>query len=272
MSLDLQAYNYLKETVGGWTAPPPLAHLNGVLRVLTRWRQLRLVQTYQQRHGTIIWAGPFKGMDYIGNSAEGALMPRLLGSYESELHPHLRALADEGLDCVVDVGCAEGYYAVGLARMLPTITVHAHDIDAKAQAACRALAAKNGVADRVMVGGEFKPEDFNAFAGRRALVIVDAEGAEMDILRPDLGPGLAQLKILVETHDISRPGALAAMVERFSPTHDIIRVDQQYLPFEPPPWFQGLPHLDRLIALWEWRVTATPWLVMRPKAGWPARA
>ena len=46
------------------------------------------------------------------HATEGALIPRLLGTYECELHPHLAALSAEGLDCVIDVGCAEGYYAV----------------------------------------------------------------------------------------------------------------------------------------------------------------
>jgi hypothetical protein len=32
-----------------------------------------------------------------------------------------------------------------------------------------------------------------------------------------------------------------------------------------PEWMQGQPHLDQLLAIWEWRVQPTPWLVMRPK-------
>jgi hypothetical protein len=56
------------------------------------------------------------------------------------------------------------------------------------------------------------------------------------------------------------------MLERFSPTHDIVRVDQQPKVFAMPPWLQGLPHLDQLLAVWEWRLRPTPWLVMRPKA------
>ena len=192
-------------------------------------------------------------------------MPRLLGSYEDELHPYIELFANAGLDCVIDVGCAEGYYAVGLARLMPEVVVHAHDIDAKAQDACRALAQKNGVADRVIVGGEFKPQDFEAFAGRRVLVMVDCEGAEVDVLQPALSPALAGMSLIVETHDIYREGALATLVERFSPTHDIVRVEQQFLAFEPPPWFASLAHLDRLLAVWEWRVSPTPWLVMRPK-------
>lgn len=265
MSLTLDVAARIRAWVAAWPERPDEPTLQRVLRFLGQWRSLMLSNTYLRLEGPTIWGGPFKGMQYLTQAAEGALMPRLLGTYESELHPHFAALVAEGLDVIVDIGCAEGYYAVGLARMAPEVTVRAHDIDEKAQAACRALADLNGVADRVVVGGEFAPSDFEAFAGRRVLVLVDAEGAELDILQPALAPALATMAIIVETHDVHRRGALAAMLERFSATHDIVRVDQQPKAFDMPAWLQGLPHLDQLIAVWEWRVKPTPWLVMRPK-------
>ena len=240
--------------------------LGALLRLMGQWRSQMLANTYLVRQGTKVHSGPFAGMDYVARATEGALVPRLLGTYESELHPHLEALVAEGLDCVIDVGCAEGYYAVGLARMAPDIAVYAYDIDEAARLACAELAAKNGVAERVIIGGEFTPDGFEAFKGRRALVLVDAEGAELDILQPALSPALAGMSVIVETHDVYRKGALATMTERFSATHDIIRVDQQPKTFDMPDWLAELPHLDQLLAVWEWRIKPTPWLVMRPKA------
>jgi len=154
---------------------------------------------------------------------------------------------------------------VGLARMMPGVTVQAYDIDEKARLACGELAVRNGVAERVIVGGTFAPDGFEAFAGRRVLVMVDAEGAEVDILQPALSPSLAGMTIIVETHDLYRAGAMATMLERFGPTHDIVRVDQQPKVFDMPDWLKALPHLDQLLAVWEWRAQPTPWLVMRPR-------
>lgn len=264
-SLAAQVAQLVRQIVQGWPPEPDQGTVNELLRLLGRWRSRMIANTYMRHHGTVIWGGPFRGMEYVGAATEGALAPRLLGTYESELHPYLAQIAQSGLDCVVDVGCAEGYYAVGLARMIPGVTVHAYDIDPRARAACGELAARNGVADRVIVGGEFKPDGFDAFAGKRALVLVDAEGAELDILQPHLSPALAGMSLIVETHDVYRPGAMAAMVERFSPSHDIVVVRQQPKTFDPPPWFSGLNHLDQLLAVWEWRLMPTPWLVMRPK-------
>ncbi|MBL8773253.1 MAG: methyltransferase [Phenylobacterium sp.] len=265
MSVTAVVVNLVRERVAKWPADPGQGVVFDLLRLLSRWRSQMLANTYIHLQGRRIWSGPFVGMEYVDSATEGALMPRLLGTYESELHPHLASLAAEGLDGVIDVGCAEGYYAVGLARMMPDVTVYAYDIDEKARASCAELAQRNGVADRVVVGGEFKPDGFEAFAGRRMLVLVDTEGAELDILRPDLSPALAGMSIIVETHDVFRAGALETLQARFAATHDIVRVDQQPKTFEMPPFLRPMTHLDQLLAVWEWRLQPTPWLVMRPK-------
>jgi hypothetical protein len=247
---------------------PPLSEprqLNTALRVLAIWRSRAIGDTYVRQYGAKIMQGPFAGMDYMTAATEGALTPRLIGTYESELHPHIAAFAAEGLDCVIDVGCAEGYYAVGLARLMPQVTVHAYDIQAQARTACAELAAKNGVADRVIIGEEFTPTGFEAFKDRRCLALVDIEGAEDDLLRPDLSPALAGISLIVETHDVYRPGVRDRLIERFSPTHDIVRLDPQPKTLPLPDFLKGASHLDQLLAVWEFRLQATPWLVMRPK-------
>jgi hypothetical protein len=255
----------LRGKIAAWPPEPEIDHLNVLLRLAARWRSGAIAKTYISHHGARIWSGPFAGMEFVEASTEGPLIPKLLGTYESELHPHFVALSG-AVDQVIDVGCAEGYYAVGLARLMPDVTVHAYDINEKARAACADLAARNGVGERVRVGAEFKPDGFEAFAGQRVLVLVDTEGAEVDILQPALSPALAGMHVIVETHDLYRAGAMATMLDRFSPTHDILRVDQQPKTVDMPDWLQPFPHLDQLLAVWEWRAQPTPWLVMTPKA------
>lgn len=248
---------------------PPLTdprELNMVLRVLAVWRSRAIADAYVRHHGARIMQGPFAGMEYVTAATEGALTPRLIGTYESELHPYLAKFAANGLDCVIDVGCAEGYYAVGLARMMPGVKVYAFDIQEKARLACAELAAKNGVSDRVLIGERFEPDGFEAFKGKTALVLVDIEGAEDDLLRPDVSPALAQMDLIVETHDVYRKGVLQRLTERFAPTHDIVRLDPQPKTGALPDFLRGASHLDQLLAVWEFRLQATPWLVMTPKA------
>ena len=241
------------------------ADLNLGLRVLAIWRCSILLEHFRKHHGLTILQGPFEGMAYVGAAAEGALLPRLIGCYEQELHPAILEFAAARHDCVIDVGCAEGYYAVGLARLMPDATIYAHDTNEQAQAACKELAARNGVSERVVVGGLFAPEQFQDFAGRRCLVVCDIEGAEDELLRPDLAPALAEMNLIVETHELFKPGLLARLTERFEPTHDIERLDIGPRTLPLPDWMWNRNHMDQLLAVWEWRSGPTPWLVMRPK-------
>ncbi len=70
----------------------------------------------------------------------------------------------------------------------------------------------------------------------------------------------------METHPAFVPGVVERMLERFGPTHEIVIRKQGPKTMPLPPWLQTLGHLDQLIAVWEFRATMTPWLVMKPRA------
>jgi len=229
-----------------------------------KWRTALWVNTLAQE-GLHIRSGPFEGMDYVVHSAEGALLPRLLGVYERELHPALEALRHVGLQHVIDIGCAEGYYAVGLARLMPGVTVNAYDTNETARRRCRILAEANGVADQVVIREEFRGEEFARFAGSRVLVFIDAEGFEDEVLRPDLYPALAGFDLIVETHPMYREGVTERLIQRFEATHEIDRINPSVEKADLLAQLTQNSHLDMLLATWEWRSGPTPWLVMRPK-------
>ena len=64
----------------------------------------------------VVLTGIFKGLKYPELTAYGsALYPKLIGSYEKELCPTLARLLEKNYSEIIDTGCAEGYYAVGLA-------------------------------------------------------------------------------------------------------------------------------------------------------------
>lgn len=251
------------EGPGGLTTPEG-ATLG--LRVLAIWRSRMIARALRDQGGGRVLGGPFAGMAYVEDATQGALAPRLIGTYEDELHPHLAEALAEEPEVILDIGCAEGYYAAGLARLAPSAVVYARDTSETAQAACRRMAELNGVADRVRVCGLFQPGDFQAFAGRRCLVIVDIEGAEDDLLRPDLAPALAGMRLIVETHDVYRPGVLDRIRDRFETTHEITEVRPGPKTAPLPDILRNRSHLDQLLAVWEFRAAPTPWLVMTPKA------
>lgn len=246
------------------TAPAPGA-LEKAYRLLAKWRSQIIENTIVQRSGTTIPHGPFAGMDYATRATEGARSARLLGCYEASLAPIIETIVARDYAQIVDIGCAEGYYAVGLARRMPRATVLAHDTNPQAQAACRTLAQQNGVADRVQIGGAWGHADFAICSTAKTAVICDIEGAERDLLDPTKAPGLRHADILVEVHECFHPGLCDQIAHRFAASHRVTQIARRLDPDALPPWMEGLSDLDRLTALWEWRAGPTPWLWLERK-------
>jgi trans-aconitate methyltransferase len=169
----------------------------------------------------------------------------------------------------VDVGCAEGYYAVGMALRLPNAVVHAFDVDPKAQQLCAEVARLNGVSDRVHVASLCTPQDLQALLVPRALVILDIEGSELELLQPDLASRLAEAVILVELHDFVDPSISGTIKDRFSASHTIDAVvDARTEPVVDWPALVGLSRRDRAKAMDEQRpVLPYPmqWMLLRPR-------
>lgn len=243
------------------------AQLNNALRLLSKWRSVLIQNTLLQQQGTVVMQGPLQGLDFLPQSAEGCHIAKLLGCYEQPLLPFIEAAIQARYPTILNIGCAEGYYAVGMARRMPQTKVLAFDLNPKAQQVCAELAAKNGVADRVQVGALFQVSDFAAYPGQRVLVLCDIEGAEKDLLNPQAAPALSGMDLIVESHECLMPGITQALIDRFKATHDITLVQDngQRQLVNAPNWFNNLAHLDQLLATWEWRSGPTPWLVMKAR-------
>lgn len=242
--------------------PPSANTLQSALRYLAKWRAEVVANTIEKRHGRLVAHGPFAGMVYDVRASEGTRAARLLGAYEASLHPVIEAIIARAPDLVIDIGSAEGYYAVGLARRLPLARVLARDASDRAQGLCRALAHANGVADRVEIGGLFAHADFDICQARRSVVICDIEGAEDALLDPVAAPALLQADILVECHPGMAKGVTSRLIGRFQATHRVTEIGRHLDDSGLPDWMEDFSDMDRLIALWEWRSGPTPWLWM----------
>ncbi len=126
------------------------------------------------------------------------ILPKLLGSYEEELHAEIESLLSRDYTDVVDIGCGEGYYAVGLALRSPRSHVHAYDIDPVALRATVDLARLNNVSERVTVAEGYAEQLRNLVVNTRVLLVSDCEGAEVDLLYPETLPRAASVDLLVD--------------------------------------------------------------------------
>ena len=175
----------------------------------------------------VVQHGPFKGMKYpAAESIGSALFPKLLGSYERELHPWMERLCEEGYTEIVDVGCAEGYYAIGLALRMPQAKVYAFDVNERALRLCRAMAELNGVADRIST---HRSCDVNSLMSIpvtfKGLVVCDCEGYEAELITEEVANSRQCWDFLIEIHDFEDINISSRIRSILEKTHRIESIE-----------------------------------------------
>src|SRR5271165_2386350 len=174
-----------------------------------------------------VLTGPFQGMIYLDESVWGPIMPKWAGSYEMELRDLIEEIIRSGYDRIVNLGCAEGYYAVGLACRDHKPEVLAFDLDPFARTQARRLAQLNVVSERIRVFGECTHFKLNELIKGKTLVVADIEGDEVVLLDPARVPRLRDADLLIEIHERPDPDGVQTAEERvtnrFSGTHSIGR-------------------------------------------------
>ena len=214
--------------------------------------------------------GVFRGMKYPGRqSVVSPFFPKLVGCYERELEPLLDRICATNYSEVVDIGCAEGYYAVGLALRLRQAAVYAYDTDPRARDLCGQMRTLNGVTDRVTIGTFCSPQVLMQLPlTRKALILSDCEGYERELFTPETVRFLRHHDVLIEVHDYVDPAISSYLRQVFDATHqltviqsiDDTRKIQQYV-------VPGLEHLDassKRILLGEYRTGTQEWFFLTP--------
>lgn len=193
-------------------------------QTLSLQRKAQIIQSLWGEGPPTVLNGPFRGMKYISESSGSQLLPKLLGSYEEPIHQWIgQILSDFNYGTVVDVGCAEGYYAVGLTMAMSRPKVLAFDIDKAALDKAKHLAEINNVSvsfaeifDEAVLANVFRKDE-----NHQILIFMDVEGAEIDLLDPQQNPQILKCDVLVELHDCFFPGLTEKVVSYFAKTHRI---------------------------------------------------
>lgn len=191
--------------------------------LMPRWQLAAFLVRQAARRRAV--AGPFQGMRIeLSPLSSRHLLGYILGSQELELRDAIEDIAARGYRTILNVGAADGYYAVGLATRLPEAQVEAFEALPEFHPLIARTAAANGVAERISIDGTCTPELLRVrlmVAKEPTLVVMDIEGGEVELLDPQAVPQLTRADILVETHDAFVTSATATLMHRFGETHDI---------------------------------------------------
>lgn len=213
-----------------WRFIRPLAELFAELyqneqeeKTLIKYEKFKTRYLYLLTNG--VRRGPFVGLKYPFLSAiYSAFFPKVLGYYEMELHSAIAILKQNQYSSIHDVGCAEGYYAVGFAKMFPDSKLVAYDLDPLA----RERTIEMALANDVPVGDMFEIKDFCSSeellrldSAKKHLIFSDCEGFEGELFTNEVVSHLVLSDFVIEVHDFVSPGLCDALVLKFSLTHHV---------------------------------------------------
>ena len=226
---------------------------------------------YQGKAQPRVLTGPFRGMAYLNTSDFGPIAPKWLGSYEAEIQDFVCEFCKRGYETIVNIGSAEGYYAVGFARANAASCIFAFDIDPFARRALAELAQLNGVVDRIEIRNICTWNVLNDLRSGKQLLFIDIEGAELDLLNPDECDALRRSDILVEAHQSGDMGneIEETICSRFAASHDIQRRQRtdrsEWIATNRHVWDKRLSEEEVVRATNEFRTGNQVWLWLKSK-------
>jgi hypothetical protein len=233
-----------------------------------RWRARQfdaISQKLSHTFGDVVLDGSFEGMKYCKDACVSFPPSKRMGSYECELADVVGHIVSSNYDRIVDVGSAEGYYAVGLLTKTKSSLMFAYETTPGDRRWLLQNAQLNGVSDRLSIGEFCTPEVLQSIIQPRTFVFSDCEGYEDVLFNLKKCPSLASTDMLIECHDDTVPGITKKLQKIFADTHNVVRIMPQ--PRDSSKWkFSSYaPWYIRSIALSDTRSLAQGWLFMTVK-------
>lgn len=134
-----------------------------------------------------VLSGIFEGMIFHEECVRHSIIPMQLGIYESSLYPFLLQIAGGVNTTFIDIGAADGYFAVGMLYIGCKKTI-AFDISVEMQMRVKKLAAINNLDSKCTTKGVCTSEELDNLLknitnqDEKICVLLDIEGFECELL------------------------------------------------------------------------------------------
>jgi predicted O-methyltransferase YrrM len=204
--------------------------------------------------------------DIIFKLLDSPTRQKIIGAYEQELYPLVeRLVKTKSYRTIYNVGAAEGFYSVGLARLFPQARIHSFESETKKQRFCELFAGINEVADRIETHGTCTAENLAALKPEGpALVWMDIDTGERPVLNPAKVPRLRQADVFVVLHDCLEAGLSDLNRSRFTATHRIERLTLRGRDYDKYNELQNLSFVEINAMVEEDRKGLHDWFFMEP--------
>lgn len=235
-------------------------------------RKILISKEIYEKQGGRVACGFFKDMVIPNNISWGVAdqAAMLLGLYEKEVQDIL-FLAPSHCTRLIDLGAADGYYAVGTTLKGKFEEAICYEIDSGRRKIIKENALSNGVNDKIVIHGAAEKnflDNFNDEDLSKYFLLIDIEGAEFDILNIDNLKKLKEAHVLVEIHDHRIDDGHLAYEKLINNSNKFFNVQKIYNgarnPFENP-LLKDFSHDDGWLIASEGRKRNGHWLYLTPK-------
>lgn len=195
----------------------------------------------------------------------------LLGLYEQEVLTVLER-SSRGRRVLIDVGAADGYYAIGALKSELFDRAICFEIDPYGRHVIELQAEANGVGGRILILGEAgcgfltQARTAQAFDNSEAVMLMDIEGGEFELLTEHMIEEMRGLILIVEIHDFDSRSSddVADLITRLQPHFSVDVITQSE---RNPNTFDELSEWsddDRWLLCSESRRKRMTWIVCEP--------
>jgi hypothetical protein len=213
----------------------------------------------RKKLGETVYDGIYQGMKWKELTATDCYETKLMGIYEKELYPVIECITQKPLHSLCIIGTAEGYHALGLAR-LTGLSPCCFERDEKCNENLHLLSSLNEVP--IKENGQFTSKTTLELAP--GLILMDIEGEEINVLTKDRLSAWKDHHVIVEVHASS----IKEKIKERSKTDfktDFVPVQRRTVddyPLTIP--FKWLLRRWWHVPVQEWRSDSIGWLILWP--------
>lgn len=194
----------------------------------------------------------------------------LLGTYEYEVLIEIERAAINK-EIFVDIGAADGYFAVGAVFSSLYTKSICFEISGDGRASIAMNALENNVLDKVEILGEATTDSLLEILinndPKKLFLLCDIEGGEFELFTPEILEALSESTILIEIHDFSDEfkKSFLKLKENALQHFHIREIMQESRNPNLSAVSSGLHDDDKWLLMSEGRARAMTWLLLSPK-------
>ena len=171
-------------------------------------KRKNLAKKVSNIYNNTVQQGPFKGMLINDDQfwGQGDKSSKILGIYEKEIQDLMVEIQEENnYSTFIDVGGADGYFAVGALINDLFNECHVFEISKKGRDSLKNNASKNNLNEAIKIHGKATREELLKIKNlKNSLILCDIEGGEYELFGEKLVSEIYPSSIIIEIHNYNK--------------------------------------------------------------------